>query len=180
LFFNFLGYGITDNISINAGFDFMSLFERSSDYNQKEQPVLFIMPKIDFQVADKLRLGTSFLYIRDNGYYFDNTLGVQFANCTYGQEDRNISLNVGYNFLNESDNDNEIIFTIGSIYRVSNRIAVEFEYDHFTEDFDEDIIGYGCKFISRKMSVDFGFINNTLIFQDFILGIPFISLTLKV
>jgi len=66
------------------------------------------------------------------------------------------------------------------MYRLSNRLSIVTEYDHIGGTLNNrNWLGYGLKLISRKTSVDFGFLNNMQIFRVIIIGIPFISFTIK-
>jgi hypothetical protein len=180
LVFNLFGYGITDNISISAGFDFISMFQkRSQYYYDRRHPAFLIIPKVDFQVSNNLRMGASFIFIKDDGNYLDKSIGVPVINCAYGNEDRNISVNFGYNLVKIKYYPTRFYYVFAGTYRVLNRIALVMEYDHLNEK-EKNLIDYGLKFIARKMSVDFGFINNSLIYKQIIIGVPYLSLTLKI
>ena len=138
------------------------------------------MPQFSYTVAEKVRFGASFIYIRDDGYYFGESTGAPLLNFAYGSEDKNIGMCLGYNVLNSNENNKKPYIILNGIYRVTNRIALEAEYLRFPEFKSNYLINYGIKFIARNISVDFGFINNSDIYTEILpIGIPFVSFTVR-
>jgi hypothetical protein len=198
LLFNILGYGISNHFSIHAGLDFLTLFQKR--HNSENVPAFMLMPKLDYQVAKKLRLGSSLIYINDNNSYNDESIAILLISSTYGDEDKNLSFSFGYDLcdkykekpvyfgtythLNSPGEEIEAIekfyCSLGGLYRISNRIGFQAEINRYQGYTNNFIFGYGAKFITRKMSVDFGFVNSSFIYKEFLIGFPTVSFTIKV
>lgn len=175
---NTFGYGVTDYFSITAGFDTYTLLRRSE--LERDEFGLLIFPQFNFSLAEKTSIGAGFLYAKLTNFSLDESLGAPLINFAYGNEDRNIGLCVGYNVFDSDVSIKRPVIILNGIYRVTNRIAFDAElYRWPINDYRLYIINYGVKFIARKMSVDFGFMKNTMLSDLTILGIPFVSFTVR-
>ncbi len=176
---NTVGYGITDYFSLNAGFDFISLLVK--DKKEGHHPNFMLFPQFSFSLSKYSRIATGFLFI--NGKYFslDNNIGISLLNFTYGDKERNIGIGLGYDVLDPYVSLKRPVLFVNGICRVSNRIALEAElYRWPINEERRYIINYGVKFIARKMSVDFGFFQDTTLIDDYYIGIPILSFTFRV
>jgi hypothetical protein len=190
LFFNTIGYGVTDYFSINGAFDFLTAIENSGT------PAFMLLPKFDFQLLNNLRLGTSFLFIHDDGQYISSyeearyysgfytyneakhkSTGIVIGHLSYGNEDKNLSTSVGYNVFGYDYMSKQLYVSLAGFHRVSNRFGLQGEFSYLNNE--KFVVGYGCRFITRKLSVDFGFITNQRISRSIFIGFPFVSFTLK-
>ncbi|MEJ0029452.1 MAG: hypothetical protein WDO15_03380 [Bacteroidota bacterium] len=93
--FNQFGVGITKNISVNAGVAPLFIL------GDLAIPV-WIMPKISFQLAKNVNLGTGFLYMKLANGDGPGGTGVAYSVLTFGNRHSNISLGGGYGLFGEN------------------------------------------------------------------------------
>lgn len=143
---NFVNYGITENISIGGGFEFISTVLGT--------PIWFLTPKVGFDISDKFHAGGGFIMagILDGGIL---TLG--YGVVTYGQAESNISIGTGYGFADGDLFDYPAIMVSGT-HRVSNSIALLSEnYVIPGSEVNSLYVGIqGIRIISRRSSFDIG------------------------
>lgn len=141
--FNFVNVGITDNISIGGGFEFLTLVNG--------QPIIFLTPKVGFKLAEKFHAGGGLLFGTMVG---EGSITLPYLVSTYGSSENNVSLGVGVGLSSNILGSPAIMLSGTS--RISNYVAL------LTENYllpgDESIyIGiHGLRIISRKNSFDFG------------------------
>jgi hypothetical protein len=90
LFFNYVSYGFTDNFSISAGTEFISiLFNENSGF-----PLFYYAnPKFSFQADKNINIGLGTLLIMGRGI-FDNAsqiIPIPYGVATFGSRDNNFS-----------------------------------------------------------------------------------------
>ncbi len=112
LFGNLFFYGVTDNFSINAGFETVSLFAGSV-------PGIIITPKLSIPLVDNVHFGigsTSFIVQSDVG-----TTG--FANITFGDESKNLT--IGANFgIGDPDFLDDPLFSAGFMLPLNKKASL--------------------------------------------------------
>ena len=167
LFFNSFNVGITDNISIGGGLEVFSTFAF-------RDPILFITPKVGFEVTEKFHAGGGVLFARLPGV----TLGTIFGTGTYGSKDHNLTTSLGWGFV-EGEFSQRPIITISGMTRVSKRVALVTENWLIPTDSYYGVFSYGARFLGEKTAFDLAFVNNPDIAQEILIGIPFVSFTLK-
>jgi hypothetical protein len=186
--------GITDYISIGAGFEILSLFTRNSG-----GPIFFLTAKGGHEVTKNLHLGAGIIYanVPDVGL-LDNSrgrqsLGAPFGLVTYGNADANLTAGCGFGF-EDSEWCERPMLTINGMVRASRRVAFVSEnwivpvteriynYPSFEEieikQYDA-YVSYGIRFFGEKISVDLGFVNSKDISEGIIIGIPYIDFVVK-
>jgi hypothetical protein len=168
LLLNSFNVGITDNISIGGGLEFISTFA-------VRDPLFFITPKASFKVAEKFHAGGGVLYAR---IPWGGSLGTVFATGTYGTTDNNITGSLGWGFVNSEFRERPII-TLSGTTRMSERAALVTENWLIPTDGYYGIFSYGVRFFGEKMAVDLALINNRDIAEAIIIGIPYVSFTVK-
>lgn len=178
LFLNSLNVGITDHISIGGGIEFLSTFSSLSEGSF--QPVIFITPKIGFQVAEKVHVGAGLLYasIPD---MFDNErsgLGIAYGIGTYGTEEHNLTIGLGWGFI-EKEFSSKPFVVISGMTRTGRKTALVTENWFVPADPYVGIISYGIRFFGEKLTVDLALINNRDIAEEFIIGIPYVDFVVK-
>ncbi len=188
LVFNSFNYGLTDNITIGGGFEFISLFAN-------QRPLFFITPKITTQVAEKVNIGGGLLYANIPSIFEDNNsstnAGIVYGVGTYGTPEHNVTGGLGWGFI-EGDFSNQPIITISGMTRVGRRFALVTEnwivpskvnnYNNgiHTESYEyHGLFSYGIRFFGEKMAVDLAFLNNKEISEGFILGIPYLDFVVQ-
>lgn len=172
LILNSFNVGITDNISIGGGLELITTFAI-------KDPLFFITPKVNFKVAEKFHAGGGVLYARiPSDFSSKSSLGTVFATGTYGTKDNNITGSLGWGFVGEEFSKLPII-TLSGMTRISKRAALVTENWLIPSDGYYGIFSYGVRFFGEKIAVDLAFINNPDIVKSIIIGIPFVSFTVK-
>ena len=169
LVLNSFNVGITDNISIGGGLELITTFAI-------KDPLFFITPKVSFKVAEKFHTGGGVLYARiPSGF---GSLGTVFATGTYGTKDNNITGSLGWGFVGYEFSKLPII-TLSGMTRISKRAALVTENWLIPTGGYYGLFSYGFRFFGEKIAVDLAFINNRDIAKAIIIGIPFVSFTVK-
>lgn len=169
LVLNSFNVGITDNISIGGGLELISTFAL-------RDPLFFITPKVSFKVSEKFHAGGGVLYARiPEGF---GSLGTVFATGTYGTTDNNITGSLGWGFVDSEFSERPII-TLSGMMRISKRAALVTENWLIPTDGYYGLFSFGVRFFGEKIAVDLAFINNPDIAEAIIIGIPYVSFTVK-
>jgi hypothetical protein len=174
IFVSSFSYGITNNISISAGFEIISIFAGG------DGPYAFyINPKASFKIANNFYAGANILYA--------NTIktveefgGLATFNgfATYGNKNNNITCGVGFGWADGEFSTKPVIIISGMV-RASKRIGFISE-NWILPGVNEDggyygIFSYGIRFLGEKISVDLAFLNNPDIASEIIIGIPWLD-----
>ena len=169
---NTANVGITDNISVGGGFEFISLIAGS--------PIFTVNTKFGIKVSDKLHLGAGVRTIGVQGEFFTTP----YAVATLGTAETNVSIASGanINFI-EGTNFSLGPTVISASHRVSNRISLMTENwiwgidNKFAgEVFDTKAIHlgmHGARIHTRKSTFDFGVMTTNLL-KDSPLGVNYI------
>jgi len=174
LILNSFNVGITDYISIGGGLELISTFAERT-------PIFFITPKVGFKVAEKFHAGGGVLYANfPPGFLPRNrsSFGTVFITGTYGSLEHNITGSLGWGFVDGEFNERPII-TLSGMTRVSKRAALVTENWLIPTSDYYGIFSYGVRFFGEKMAVDLAFINNPDIAEEILIGIPYVSFTVK-
>jgi len=164
-------YGITNNISIGGGFDVITPFVR-------ETPVFFFLtPKVGFKVAEKLYIGGGILYANTSSFEMGG-LGIGYGVFTYGNTDNNITAGLGWGVI-DGEYSKKPIITLSGMMRVSRRMGLVSENWFIPTNGYYGVVSYGVRFMSEKITVDFAFLNNPDIFENIIIGIPYLDFVVK-
>ncbi len=174
IFINTANYAFTNFLSLSGGFEILSLLA------QGEGPYLFYLnPKASWKVVKNVYLGANVLYA--NGIkLLDSIAGVGTLNAfgTYGNNNYNITVGVGWGFV-EDDFSSKPVITIGGMARASRRIAFVSENWLLPEFGDDEsyygVFSYGIRFLGEKTSIDLAFINNPDIAEVLIIGLPWLD-----
>ncbi len=173
LFFNSFNYGITDNVTINAG---MSLFP--SDNFVKNNVYMAGVKAKFFETGNfRVAAGAQYLtlpFIEEVDASFIYPFGV----LGFGNPD-NHQLNVSYGRLfyigKGGESDITSLMNVSGQFRISKSIKFVAEGIYLLEAKDSDVIPfvYGIRFMTRKIAVDLGFMNTTE--SEIFPGIPMVS-----
>lgn len=157
---NFINYGITKNISIGGGFEFISTVLRN--------PIWFLTPKIGFDVSRNVHVAGGVLVA---GFAAQGTAALGYGVFTFGNSETNLSLGLGYGYL-EGQLARYPAIMISGTHRVSNGIAL------MTENYIIPNTGFfgiqGIRILSNKNSFDIGAIIIPQI-VNFIPALPFVG-----
>tara|TARA_R110000868_G_scaffold304437_15_gene565225 strand:- start:27036 stop:27944 length:909 start_codon:yes stop_codon:yes gene_type:complete len=168
LLFNSVNYGLTDNISLGGGLEFISTFTG--------QPIYYVTPKVGFDINEKLNLGAGVLVL---GVAGEGSLGITYGIATYGSRDDNLTAGLGWGFV-DGDFSNKPIITLSGMKRLKRKFSIVSE-NWFVpiDDSYEGLFGYGMRIFSEKLAVDIGLLNNAAISDELVLGVPYIDLVVK-
>ena len=143
---NFVNFGITRNLSIGGGFEFIStLIIR--------QPIYFLTPKVGFELADNFHFGGGVLFVGISGE--NSTLG--YTAATVGTSEKNITLGIGFGVTNGFAHERPTIMLSGQT-RVSNGVSLMTE-NYILPSTDFSYIGIqGVRLLSRNNAFDIGLV----------------------
>ncbi len=129
---NAINYGLTKNITVGAGLEFVTLFS-------EDAPIWFVDTKIGGRLADNFYLAGGLIHYRDP---FQDAITLGYVVSTFGSPESNVSIGVGYNFSEdytyEFVEDEGLITTLSGTTRVTNRISFLSE-----SDFNFDLVSIG-------------------------------------
>lgn len=165
IFFSNFSYGITDNLSVDAGF---SMFPGLGIENQ----FYAVGAKLGTTVTNKLALSVNAKYYN----VFDSEEGITtlFGSGTYSSGKIDLTGSAGLGFY-DSEN-SEPIFIFGGQYRLSDRFAFLTENIILPtgDPTSEALLSFGGRIISTKSAFDLGFF-----FVEGETFVPFLSYTVK-
>lgn len=168
VFLNMFNYGLTDHVSIGAGFEFLSTFTGN--------PTLFITPKVGFPIGEKFGVGGGILAGIVGG---EATAGIMYGVATYGSKEHNITGGLGWGFV-DSEMTNAPIITFSAMTRVGRKVSLVTEnWFAPTNPGYYGIISYGIRLFGPKMSFDIALINSGDIVSEIPVGIPYIDYVIK-
>ena len=163
---NFVNYGITKNVSIGGGFEFVSMLLN------EVPPLWFFTPKAGFQVAEKIHVGGGLLLI---GVGVESISTLAYGAGTFGTSESNVTVGLGYGFV-DGEAAEAPVFLLSGTHRISNGISLLTENyvlsNTFTDTFYLGI--HGVRFLSKKNAFDLGVIVSNA-FGDFIPALPYVG-----
>ena len=171
---NTANYGLTDNFTIGGGIILPYIF--------------YITPKIGYKVAENVHLGAGVLLATTS--MDPISAGIMYGLATYGSNDHNLTLGVGYGFISKEVM-NKPIITINAMTRMGRRFALVTEnwfvpirdnYDINTNPIFASVGLYtiGFRIMGEKYAFDLalaGLKESDL--SDSFFGIPYIDFTYK-
>jgi len=143
---NFINYGVTDNISVGGGFEFISTIFG--------YPLWYITPKISFELTENVNIAGGIFMA---GLASEGTATLGYGVLTLGDSESNLSIGTGYGFLFDGLSKYPTIMASG-IHRVSNGIALMSEnyFIPISVGRYNLISVQGLRILSPKSSFDFG------------------------
>jgi|GEM_PF-244924 len=153
ILFNQFAVGITDNISIGAGIMPLFLFGGSAT------PV-WITPKFSIPVVkDKFNLGGGALLgtVIGGGGSGDggsNSFGVAYGTSTFGSRDQNVTIGVGYGFMN-GDWASSPTVTFSGMFRTGKRGYFITE-NYYLGSSELMLLSLGGRVVWQNVSLDYG------------------------
>jgi len=174
LMINMFNVGATDHFSMGGGFELISTFTG--------HPTVFITPKISGKVGENTYLGigtiAGFTTLTGEGSNDISGFGITYGVATYGNRDNNLTTGIGFGFADGSFQQKPFI-TISGMKRISRKVGFVSENWLIPVVGYEYVITYALRFMSEKITVDFGFINNQDIARGIFIGIPYIDFVVK-
>lgn len=203
LILNSFNYGVTNNISIGGGLEFISTFTSlaSGPFN----PIFYITPKVGFKASEKIGVGAGIWYARipsidTGGFAKSQGAGIPYIISTYGNMDDNVTVGMGWSFVKDKFSKMPI-FTFSGMKRISKKTALITEnwivYLDYTDTSTEMMPGgtmlttttvtkkyypvysYGVRFFGEKLAVDLALVNTSDVFKVMIIGVPFVNFVVK-
>jgi hypothetical protein len=187
LLLNSFNFGATDFLSFGCGFELITTFAQGN-------PAFYFTPKVSFKAATNFYLGGGLLYASiPNGDDDRDKVGIAYGIGTYGTDNSNVTVGVGYGFTNGDFSQSPFI-TFSGMIRTSKKLALVSEnwlipsseetYDSYgniisTTTTYPAYISYGLRFFGEKLSVDLAFINSGEIVNSIGIGIPFVDFVVK-
>jgi hypothetical protein len=165
--FHFVNVGVSDNFSIGGGVEILSL--------SAGDPIIFLTPKFGVKAAEKINIGAGVLYLRLPSDL--PNLGIMYGVTTFGGLDNNLTLGLGWGFIDGSFSSNPVI-TISGMRRVGTKVSLTTENWIITGS-SEILFSYGIRFFGENLSIDVSFINTPDVFRDNILGFPMLGFVWK-
>ena len=161
---NFVNYGITKNISIGGGFEFLSTVLGS--------PIWFLTPKAGFQISQNIHVGGGFIMA---GFAAEGTATLGYGVFTLGDSETNLSLGAGYGLIGGEFSDFPAIMLSGT-HRIGRSIALLSENYLFPSTFGDPLYFgiHGIRLLSKKNSFDIGVIVIPEI-AEFIPALPYVG-----
>lgn len=182
LFLNSFNVGVTDNISVGGGIEFLSTFASLAAGDFK--PIFFLTPKASFRVTDNFHAGAGVLYFSIPDFFSDEEtekrtgVGVAYGIGTLGNPDHNLTGGAGWGFV-RGDFAREPFLTISGMTRISRKTALVTENWLVPDDGYYGIYSYGFRFFGEKIAVDLAFLNNADIAEGLAIGIPYVDFVVK-
>lgn len=142
---NFVNYGISENLSIGGGLEFIS--------TSLGEPIWFLTPKVGFQLSDNLYLGGGFIMA---GMGSSGSATLAYGVTTLGSAESNISVGVGYGLIDGDLSEYPAIMLSGTI-RISNGIALLTENYVLPSSSGTTNFGiHGIRILNKYNSFDLG------------------------
>lgn len=147
LFLNSVNYGITDNLSVGGGLEFISLFSGT--------PILFFTPKVTFQTGKNFHAGGGLLLVTipDEG-----SAGFLYGSATAGSIEHNVSGSLGFGFAGGEFATTPLL-NISGMTRVSRKLMLMSE-NWILPVPDETVtaFSFGLRFLGDKIAADVGLV----------------------
>ena len=161
---NFVNYGVTKNISIGGGFEFISTLLGS--------PIWFLTPKVGFQLSKNAHIGGGFIMA---GLAADGAATLAYGSFTAGNSDANVSVGIGYGLVNGNFSNYPAIMIAGTS-RLTNGLALLTENYVFPDGTNTPTYFgiHGFRILSKKNSFDIGGIFIPSIFE-YIPALPYVG-----
>jgi len=162
---NSVNYGITNNLTIGGGIEFVS--------TALGEPIWFLNPKIGIPIAKDLHIGGGVLLAGLGG---NDVNGMAYGVFTYGNSDASASIGIGKGFRGDG------ISTVASgTLRLNNSLALLTE-NYFlplnieSSGINEYIGIHGIRILSKKNTFDVGALVNPVL-SEYIRALPYVGYT---
>ena len=150
LFVNIFSFGLTDNFSLNAGAESVSLFAG-------QVPGFILTPKFSIPISEDLHIG-----IGSTSFIFNSEVGTTgFANITLGDVSRNVTLGVNFG-VGDPDFLERPIFSLGYMFPLNKKVSLYGEFVYVSDiSNNSDVLFDVALRIKNKQgwAFDFGFIS---------------------
>jgi hypothetical protein len=140
---NSVQYGITDNFSLGAGLEIISLVVSGSP------GAIYIQPKLSYSFSEKFHVsGGTYLFSGNFGNSSELVI-LPFGNLTYGNRDNNVTIGT---FISTQRNSGQLIL-IGGQIRAAKKLGFIGEV-YFSEGVA--LVTLGARFMTETFNLNFG------------------------
>jgi hypothetical protein len=140
---NSVQYGITDNFSLGAGLEIISLVVSG------RPGVVYIQPKLSYSFSEKFHIsGGTYLFAGEFGNSSELVV-LPFGNLTYGNRDNNVTIGT---FISTQRNSGQLIL-IGGQIRAAKKLGITGEV-YFSEGVA--LVTLGARFMTETFNLNFG------------------------
>ena len=171
---NMVNYGVLNNLSIGGGFDFISMF---TSFSGGWSPILNFNAKAGFKISENFHAGAGAIYMTQVNEF---SAGIPYGVGTFGSYNSNLTLGLGWGFVDGTFEEKPFIM-LGGMARCSEKVW--FVSENWLMPVDGNsyylVVSYGVRFSGKRMSVDLAFINSKDIFDEIIIGIPYVDFVIK-
>lgn len=149
LFFPFVGYGVTDRITLAAGTPIIP---------GGIGKLFYVAPKVALYDRGRFSLSAGALSFFSTEYINEGSLGIVYGVGTYGSRDNALSFGAGWFYADveeEIETSNEPVFMLGGERRVSRRVKLITENWFAVNPGVTGLVSGGVRFIGDRLSADF-------------------------
>lgn len=171
LLFLCLTWGVTDRITMGGGMSVVPGIDISDN-------IFYLTPKIGLLATERLHVAVG-AFAGWTGAVTDeaSNFGILYAVGTYGSEDQNLSLGLGYAYWNDNLAEQPLILA-GLKLRLSRGVAFLSE-NYLLPGESEALVSFGLRFFNERISGDVGFVRLAGAGDDIGLGVPFLGLAVR-
>lgn len=167
---NSFGYGITNNININAGIDLYSTVKTIS--GTSKTPSFAIMPQYNFNVSEKIHAGVGFVYTITETRLTEYNSILPVLSFNYGNRDNYMGINLAYGIFDVTNVKTQV-YSLFFQLKTAEKWRFLSEYIYFENG---GMLNIGLKHLSQKGTISFG-LNNFIIHEFGVLPLPFFIVT---
>jgi len=172
IFYNQVGYGITNNISIGVGIVPLFLFAGANS-------PAWITPKLTFPIVkDRVNVGVGILAATVLGANTETT-GFAYGVSTFGTVNNNVSIGIAYGYYGSSWADRPVIALNGKV-RVGKKSYLMSE-NYYIGVSSEDYVVlslFGGRSLIRKVALDYGLVFPVYKDMSNFFAIPWLGITI--
>ena len=169
IFANTFSFGVSDNFSITAGFEAVSILAG-------EFPIVFINPKLSIPAGENLYFGVGTAVVLVNFDDEINVGGLAYANTTMCSATKNFTACIGLSYTLDGDTDAPLIYQLGFTLPLGKKVSILAE--SFVDSSFDGILNLGLRIITKSNIVfDAGITRPTGVDDIGIIGLPLLSLS---
>jgi hypothetical protein len=149
LFFPFVGYGVTDRITIAGGTPIIP---------GGIGKLFYLAPKVALYDSERLSFSAGALSMFATEYLNEGSLGIVYGVGTYGSRDNAVTFGAGWFYADvedEFETSNEPVFMLGGERRVSRRVKLITENWFAVNPGLSGLLSGGFRFVGDRLSADF-------------------------
>lgn len=169
IFVNTFSFGVSDNFSVTAGFETISIFAGRF-------PIVYVNPKFSLPAGENVYVGfgTSMFMSTLNDEV--NLGGIAYANTTIGSATKNFTAGLGFAYANGETFNAPLLYQLGFTFPLSKKVSLLAE-SFVTSNF-EGLYNFGLRILTKSNIVfDIGISRPSGIGGSGAVGFPLLSLS---